>query len=260
MSPETRSQRRPRKTLDVVATVAFIVLCLVFVWHLLKTDLGNSPTSMQASQAVPRVPVRPIRRPEPPPPVEPVSIAGAALKGSSEAKVVVIEYSDLQCPFCGVFARNTLPAIEREYVDTGKVRLAFRHLPLETLHPFAMPAAESAQCAGRQGKFWEMQDRLFADQMHLDSASLMAQAKALKLNLKAFSACLKGEAAATVQEDAASAKALGVTGTPTFFVGVVQADGRVKVSERLSGAVSIVQFKAALEKLLAAAPSLTDTK
>jgi protein-disulfide isomerase len=235
--------------LETVAAVAFIVLCVVLTWRLTS---GSSLAPVRA--VVPKLPTRPPQPPPPPPPpAEPVVIAGAPVRGSVAARAVLIEYSDLQCPYCGVFARDMLPAIEKDYVDTGKVRLVFRHLPLDTLHPFARPAAESAECAGRQGKFWEMHDRLFADQHALDAGGLSASATALGLNRKAYDACMRGDAKARVEEDAASAKGYGVTGTPAFFLGLAQEDGRVKVVQRISGAVPVAQFRIALDKLVAQA-------
>jgi protein-disulfide isomerase len=130
------------------------------------------------------------------------------------------------------------------------VLLAFRHLPLTQIHPFAMKASEAAECAERQGKFWEMHDRLFQDQKRLEESSLVERARQIGLNAAQFTACLAGEAASEVQKDAAGANALAVTGTPTFFLGSVESDGRVRVLERFSGAVPVAQFESALDKLL----------
>jgi protein-disulfide isomerase len=137
---------------------------------------------------------------------------------------------------------------------TGKVLIAFRNLPLP-MHAFAEKAAEAGACAGREGRFWALHDRLFADQQHLDEASLVTAGTALGLDGPRFTACLGGQTAAAVAADAAQAKAWGVTGTPTFFLGVRQADGRVKVTQRFSGALPAEQFTAAIERVLATAPA-----
>ncbi|HYA49988.1 MAG TPA: thioredoxin domain-containing protein, partial [Streptosporangiaceae bacterium] len=84
-------------------------------------------------------------------------------RGRPDAPVTVYEISDFQCPYCGEFARQTLPDIEREYVVTGKVKLIFVNMPLP-IHPNAEPAAELAMCAARQHKFWQMHDLLFRHQ------------------------------------------------------------------------------------------------
>jgi hypothetical protein len=104
-------------------------------------------------------------------PTAPQSLEGAALKGDPKAPVVIIEYSDYQCPFCAKSERETLPELDQKYIGTGQVQLAFRHHPLSRLHPFATQAAEAAVCAGRLGKFWEMHAALFADPKQLDWAS-----------------------------------------------------------------------------------------
>lgn len=136
------------------------------------------------------------------------------------------------------------------YIDTGQVRFAVREMPLEAIHPFAFKAAEAAECAARQGQFWKMHDLIFADQRKLDVESLQAHAKAIGLDGTTFAACLSGSASAKVREDMKSAAALGVMGTPTFFVGIVQADGKLKVLQPFSGALPIDQFKAVIEKAL----------
>ena len=115
---------------------------------------------------------------------------------------------------------------------SGKAQLVFQQMPLE-MHPFAVGAAVAAECAGRQGKFWEMHDAMFADQKSLDAAALHASATKLKLNMKSFDACVADDTVATsLKASAQRAKDLSVSGTPTFFVGTMQADGRVKVTQR----------------------------
>jgi protein-disulfide isomerase len=118
------------------------------------------------------------------------------------------------------------------------------------MHPLAAKAAEAAECAGRQGRFWDMHDRLFGDQAHLDEPSLQQRGQALHLNPTAFAACLDGQAAARVREDAKGAEALHFSGTPTFLLGVVQRDGRLKVSQLIPGARPASDFENALDKLL----------
>ncbi len=229
-----------RSLLDTLGTVAFIVVCGVMAWSLIA-DRGP----------VRPVAVPPTRPAAPPLPTEPVSLEGAQLRGRADAQVAVIEFSDFQCPYCGAFARDTLPVLEQRYVDRGQVLLAFRHLPL-SMHPFAQKAAEAAECAGGQQQFWPMHDALFLDQRQLDVASLRARAKRLGLDAKAFTTCLAGARAAKVSADAALARKLGVTGTPTFFLGTRQADGRVKLAERLSGALPAADFSKAIDALLGA--------
>ena len=188
-------------------------------------------------------------RPAVPIPRDPVSLSGAQVSGSRGAKVAMIVYSDFQCPFCGKFARETLPAVERQYVDSGKLLLAFRQYPLP-IHNFAEKAAEASLCAAKQGKFWQFHDDLFANQQSLDPNALTERAVRLGLDSSAFKTCLSGEAAPLVQADVKGGTPLGVSGTPTFLVGRLQKDGSVKVEERFSGAQPLSQFQGVLDKLI----------
>lgn len=245
---QSGARRSPplRSILDTTATLFVIAVCATMLWFMLS---GRGSIGQSGRQDVPA------RRPEPPLPSEPLSLDGATTLGNRTAKVAVIAFSEFQCPYCGVFARDTWPTLERSFVQSGKVLFAFRHLPLESIHPFAAQAAQAAECAGRQGKFWQMHDLLFKDQKRLDVPSLREHAKALGLAPSDFARCLDGEMTAKVQRDASTAKALGVSATPTFFIGSLQADGRVKVVQRLAGAQPLAQFTAALDKLLGSMPT-----
>jgi protein-disulfide isomerase len=239
-------RRNWRLILEATLTVLLIVVCSEMAW-----TLGRQPRIV-APVAVRTGATRTTHPPVPTPPSEPVSLVGAAVQGRPTAQVALIVYSDFQCPYCGTFARDTLPAIEKRYVDAGKLLLAFRYLPLEQMHPFALKAAEAAECAGRQQQFWPMHDSLFSDQPHLDDASLSERAKGLHLNLKQFDTCLAGPAGDKVKADEAAAKALGIAGTPTILLGTIQPDGRVKATQRLSGMQTPTQLAKAIDALLAA--------
>jgi protein-disulfide isomerase len=119
-----------------------------------------------------------------------IDIANAAVKGAPTARVAIIEFSDYECPFCARHALNTLPELAKEYIDTGKIRYVFRNLPLESIHPNAMRAAVAAECAGEQGKYWQLHDRMFANQRALDATSLVNHAKAEGLDVTRFQLCL----------------------------------------------------------------------
>ena len=184
-------------------------------------------------------------------PKEPIGIADEPSKGDGKARVAVIEFSDYQCPFCGRYTKETLGRIEDDYVDTGKVKYVFRDLPLQ-FHKNAFKAAEAAHCAGEQGKFWEMHDMLFQNQSALAPEQLPAYAKTLGLSEAGFERCLEsGQFAADIKKDMADAGTVGISGTPTFLIGVVQpGDGRVKIVKKLVGAKPYEEFKAAIDGLL----------
>jgi len=154
-----------------------------------------------------------------------VSLDNNAVKGSPDAPVTIVEFSEFECPFCGVYSRDTYPQIAKAYIETGKVKYVFRHFPLN-FHANAQKAAEAAECASEQGKFWEYHDVLFANQSALDVASLKKYASDLGLDAAKFDACLdSGRMADEVAKDAAEGASYGVTGTPAFFVNGLKLKG-----------------------------------
>lgn len=187
-----------------------------------------------------------------------IGITGAASLGSPKAKVVVVEFSDYQCPFCGRYATETLPALVRDYVNTGKIQYIFRNFPLREAHPLAQIAAEAAECAGEQGRYWEAHERLFRTQQTLGSNPLMDAAASLGLDEQKFRRCLNGgKAAITVQTDLTEGAKIGVDATPTFYFGLRDdTDGKkIRAVKRLTGAQPLVSFAQILEYLLDPPPS-----
>jgi protein-disulfide isomerase len=138
------------------------------------------------------------------------------VRGPADAPVEIIEFSDFQCPFCGR-VKPTLDRLRKQY--EGRIKIVFRNFPLTSIHPQAYSAAEAAECARRQGKFWEYHDALFANQRALTPDDLKKHAADLGLDTAAFAACLDGgQAKARVDADLDAAQALGLTSTPAFFV------------------------------------------
>jgi len=159
-------------------------------------------------------------------------------KGPADAPVTIVAFSDFECPYCNRVS-PTLNQVLETYA--GKVRLVFRDFPL-SFHPNAQKAAEAGHCAEEQGKFWEMHDKMFANQRKLDVESLKAYAKEIGLDEKAFAECLdEGKKAAVVQENLFAGAQLGVRGTPAIFV-----NGRM-----LSGAVPFSEFARVIDEELA---------
>jgi len=156
-----------------------------------------------------------MNRPSHPDLIEPIGTVDHVL-GPDHAPVVVVEYGDFECPNC----KQAAPAVKMllERFD-GNVRFAFRHFPLEEVHPHARQAAEAAECAGAQGKFWEMHELLFAHQTHLDTKHLLGYAGQLGLDLARFTAELDDQVyIQRIREHVAGGKRSGVRGTPGFFV------------------------------------------
>ncbi len=150
------------------------------------------------------------------PRVEVQVAANDPFKGSKQAKVTIVEFSDFQCPFCARVG-PTLKQIESTYGD--KVQIVFRDFPLTSIHPLAQTAAEAANCATEQGKFWEYHDRLFENQAALQPDALKKHAAELGMDAGQFNACFDGgKYREDVMKDMQDAQRLGVTGTPAFFV------------------------------------------
>lgn len=179
--------------------------------------------------------------------------AGAPARGNREATVAIVEFSDYQCPFCARYATGTWPQINKEYVETGKVQYFFVNYPIESLHPLAFKAHEAANCAGEQGKYWEMHDRLFANQGLLAPPELVKHAAAVGLDMATFQPCFDTERHADgIRQELAKAQQLGVNGTPGFLVGTIEPNGKiVKGVKLVSGAQPFATFKQVIDGVLA---------
>lgn len=164
-----------------------------------------------------------------------VSTQGAPVRGNPDAKVAVVEFSDFQCPYCASSV-ETLKQIQQAYGD--KVRIVFKHMPLP-MHPMARPASLAAEAAFRQGKFWEMHDRIFANRDQLSPETFRGYAQQIGLDMARFDRDLADAGLAKrIDEDSAEARKLGIRGTPAFFV-----NGR-----HLPGAVPFEEIQALLDE------------
>ncbi|MFC1703516.1 thioredoxin domain-containing protein [Candidatus Omnitrophota bacterium] len=168
--------------------------------------------------------------------VKGVTAAGNAIKGDPNAKVLLVEFSDFKCPYSKRFYNSTFPQLQKEYIDTGKVKFTYRDFPLGSA-----AVAVAAECAGEQDKYWEMFDKLnTADS--LTDESLKATAQEIGLDTASFNACLNDEEIkAEVSNDMKEGRKFGVGGTPAFFV-----NGRF-----ISGARSFSTFKKIIDEELA---------
>jgi len=182
-------------------------------------------------------------------PSRPIELAGAPAIGVATAKVGVVEFSDFQCPYCAKVVNETLPQLKSKYVSPGKVVLVFRHFPLEAIHPFAKRAAEVAECAAQQGKFWDFHDLVFRNQPMLSDGSLDDWTQRVGIANDKLKTCTAGAGPAKVKQDIAEAQLLGIAGTPTFFIGRIE-KGAVNAVSRLDGAAALNRFEAAIDPLL----------
>ncbi len=166
--------------------------------------------------------------------------------GSADAPVTILEFSDYQCPFCGRFWEQTLPSLQQEYIDSGKVRLVFKDFPLESIHQEALPAAHAARCAKEQGgdeMYFRYHDILFQNQQSLNSANYQRWASQLSLDLSKFNECMSSNRYfGDIRQDIRDGSAAGIQGTPGFFVNGVL----------VSGAQPFTVFQQIIESELAA--------
>jgi protein-disulfide isomerase len=173
---------------------------------------------------------------EPPAPFRAsVDIAGAPVRGTATAPVTIVEYSDFHCPFCRR-VQPTLTALLEKY--PGQVKLVYKHLPLDSLHPQARRVSEASWCAAKQDKFWAFHDAVYADSSSdASDATLTRYATTAGLDVAAFTACLAApETRAAIQRDVAQGEALGLSSTPGFFI-----NGReVRGAQPLEAFVSVI--------------------
>jgi protein-disulfide isomerase len=159
-----------------------------------------------------------------------IPIDNAPILGDANAPVTIVEFSDFQCPFCASFFNETLPQLQKDYIDTGKAKLIYKNLPITNIHPYAERAAEAAECAEKQGKFWEYHDTLFKNQQTWASENATAifkkYASNLGLNATEFDNCLdSNKYSSEISKDLQDGQNAGVTGTPTFFINGIRVVG-----------------------------------
>jgi len=163
-------------------------------------------------------------------------------KGNDKAPVTLIEFSDFQCSFCRKFWKETLPSLEKRYIETGKVKFVYRHLAILGKH--SRTAAQAVECGGEQGKFWPYHDKLFtsaSSPLAFTDGKLKGYAKELGVKGQTFDQCLdSGKYLNKVEKETGMGAFLGASGTPTFFL-----NGKL-----LSGAQPFHVFEAVIEEEL----------
>jgi Na+/H+ antiporter NhaA len=173
---------------------------------------------------------------------EPVDPERDHVRGPVEAPVTVVEYGDFECPYCG----RAEPVVRELLSDFGDVQYVWRHLPLTDVHPRAQAAAEAAEAAAEQGKFWEMHDQLLTHQDALRLDDLARYAEEVGVDVERFEEDLRRHAgSARIEEDVDSADLSGVSGTPTFFINGRRHYGAYDI-ETLSNAVRAARARAAI--------------
>lgn len=194
---------------NLTSTLTLLILCVqVVLLVILSTRLGRleriftSPSEGFGAVSTPVV-------------VERTPDERGWIIGPDTAELVIVEFSDFECPYCA----DAVTAINEILERYSQIRFVYRHFPLTGIHSNAFRAAEAAECAGEQGKFWEMHDTLFANQIDLGEKSLQNYAIMLGLNMDHFNDCMtSGKMREGIEQDIADGEKYGVNGTPTFFL------------------------------------------
>jgi len=231
----------------VLILVAFVVGMLfdkgITGFFIAPTNQENQTQPTQPTQQ----PTQPTQQPLQEPTVQ-VSVDDDPSMGDSKAPITMIEFSDFQCPYCARFYTEAFSDIKKNYIDTGKVKFVYRDFPL-SMHQYAQKAAEAAECAEEQGKYWEYNNALYTKQETWSSTGiegLKQIASDLKLDTTKFNDCLTtGKYTSEVQKDLRDGAAAGVSGTPTFFIGTPE-----KGYQKLVGAQPFSMFKQTIDPLL----------
>lgn len=176
-----------------------------------------------------------------------VSARDRPVLGDSAAPLTLVEFTDYQCPYCKTFLTNTLPQLKAAYIDTGKLRVVVKDLPL-SFHKDARKAAQAALCAHDQGRYWDMHQALFSS-AQLGQAYLIGHAKQISLDVAAFERCLdSGRHLDVIDQDTTEAGDAGITGTPTFVLGRTTDD--IVDGIRIRGARPFEAFETQIKALL----------
>ncbi len=213
---------------------------------------------LEKNGATPQVVAAGQQQAEPPQPTKGVaSIDDDPVLGDKNAPVTIIEFSDYECPFCKRHFDTTLPQLVKEYVNTGKVKIVFRDLPLPFHEPMATKEAIAANCARKQGgdsQYFKFHDEIFkrtsSNGNGLDDIKIQTITTDLRLNKSQFTTCLADKSQEDeVKKDLADAGTAGATGTPTFVIGKSSSDGKID-GDLLVGAQPFTAFQAVIDPLL----------
>jgi len=177
-----------------------------------------------------------------------ISLQGLPTKGSDQAKVALVEFTDYECPFCERHAKGVGQEVQKIFVDTKQVRHSLVNNPLP-IHANARLLAAGAICAGKQDRFWQMHESLFLRKPRTRD-ELVVTAEASVQHLTHFRDCIDRPAPTEIERDLQLAKTLNLLSTPSFAVGRIESGGRVRVQKFIIGAVSIDVFKNVIEEVL----------
>ncbi len=221
-----------------VSLIGFIIMAAAYI-----EKGGSNSVADENSNQVAQDQDKDNNKPTPTPAPEPNQPANIKvsdsdhIRGNKNAPITIIEFSDLQCPFCSRF-HDTMKQVTAAYPND--VRWIYKHFPLSSIHPYAQKAALASECASEQGKFWEYIDKIFANQSSLNTDYLATAAEEVGLNTSQFNSCLSsGKYASKVSSDYSSGQQNRVSGTPASFIN----------GELVSGALPFETIKQKIESL-----------
>jgi len=225
--------------LDLVVTLAIGVASVLLIWRVAVDQASGAPPAPSK------------------PTIEDLRSAGLMTRigsearlGSSEAPLVIIEYSDFECPFCARYAAEIFPSIEQDFIAAGRVEYVFRNYPLERIHPSAVTAAHVAKCAHRQGYVVPMREFLFTHQQSLRAVKWTEAAVEMGLDRKMFESCISAQDTSDIRTEKEEGTRLGVNSTPTFLFGQRRNNGEVRIVGRLRGAPPPELFPEAVDLVM----------
>jgi protein-disulfide isomerase len=258
--PATTEAPRPAGNsgwiLGVVLAAACLALAIaVATWFISKqqTDsLRHDLTALQDSYRQLAVQITQGRPGGAGPVGQIIDVSRSPARGREDAVVTLIEFSDYECPFCIRHVQQTMPLLDQNYIQSGKIRYVFRDFPIDSNHPQAVRAHEAAHCALEQNKFWEIHRVLFSAPGTHTPLALEDRAKEAGLNMDAYRACIAaGKTTPGIRQSAALADSLGATGTPWFFLGIRDLKtNQVRILKPIGGAQPYEQFVVAIDAAL----------
>jgi protein-disulfide isomerase len=240
-----------RTILSALACVLLLTaICSQSFGEGLSREQGDAIVSelRQIRQLLERQQKRDAAPPAPAPPEKVrLKIGNEYALGSDKAPIVILEYTDYQCPFCSRFSSTTFPELKKKYIDTGKVRFISRDYPL-TFHQHALKAAQATRCAGDQGKFWQMKDTLMKNHARLTPELITSLARDMSLDMTAFQSCMEsGKHLTEIQAGIEVANSVGINGTPSFVIGTLS--GETLTGFRVVGAQPLSEFEKVMKEI-----------
>jgi len=235
-----REKSRIRSSFDAATSVVLMVAAGLVIWHTFKAGPQPGPPRGRPGLRIGNLKNEGLS----------TTVNDAPGHNLGRAKVALIEFSDFECPFCARYETETFGKLQTEFIANGRIQYIFRHFPLEHSHPHALAAARAADCAGDQHRFWEMRAKLFEKQSDLSSSVWLREGATIGLEAGAFERCLRESRSDRIKADFAEGSRLGVSSTPTFFIGEADDKGVVHLLSRIRGAQPVEVFEEALDKAL----------